>query len=93
MSAWYRIFRRDLDKLPEIHYTKMNVIQQIIADLFMKEQLTQLEVELILIGMQEKEMLNAENGLRWYRAKHRTLLELDRLENYNPFCEAKLKGE
>lgn len=50
----------------ETNFAKLNVIQQEIADIFQKNQLTRPEVFVILKGMRRFKMVNKELADEWW---------------------------
>lgn len=74
MSYWRTIMENEIFKIKnEIEYSKLNLVQQNIADLFQKNSLTKLEVELILQAMSDKVMLNADNAISIHREKYKSI--------------------
>lgn len=77
--SWARILKREFEELSVINYTKLNVIQQDIADLFQNNKLTIQEAGIILNGMKNKEMVNREIAVRYYKKDNEVLLNAEKL--------------
>jgi hypothetical protein len=75
MSVWKEILVKDINELEALNYTKLNVIQQEIADMLQGKKLTRMEVFCILRGMMEKEMVNFEQAKKYYNKNYGAILE------------------
>ena len=80
MSVWRDILLKDLRELSSINYTRLNVIQQDLAERFMSEGLTRLEVFCLLNGMLNKEMVNKENAERYYDKNYGAIMDYEGLQ-------------
>jgi hypothetical protein len=80
MSVWKDIMLDGIAELERINYTKINVIQQKIADIFQDEQLTRKEVFCILNGMIDQEMVNFEQAKKYFKRNHQAILDAENIE-------------
>lgn len=77
MSVWKEILVKDINELQALNYTKLNVIQQEVADMFQVKKLTRMEVFCILHGMMEKEMVNLEQAKKYYNQNYGAILKAE----------------
>lgn len=55
-----------MSEFTNTNFSKLNVIQQKIADLFQNESLSRTEVFVVLKGLREFKMVNKELADKWY---------------------------
>jgi hypothetical protein len=77
MSYWKKILEKEIKDINEMDYAKLNVIQQNIADLLQSNQLTRLEVRLILDGMKDHKMLNKEIAMEIFKKNNSDLIKYE----------------
>ena len=77
MSYWKTILENEISNIKTFNYAKLNVIQQEIADLFQKNELSKLAVDMILEGLKKHIMLNKENTLEIHKAKNAELYKIE----------------
>jgi hypothetical protein len=77
MSYWKVILEKEINQINEIDYTKLNVIQQNIADLLQSNRLTRLEVSLILDGMKDHKMLNKKIAMKIFKKNNADLIKYE----------------
>jgi hypothetical protein len=77
MSYWKKILEKEIKDINEMDYAKLNVIQQNIADLLQSNQLTRLEVRLILDGMKDHKMLNKEISMEIFKKNNADLIKYE----------------
>lgn len=77
MSVYKALLERDLSEIKTINYARLNCIIQDMADKLQGDNLTLLEVSLIVRAIKNREMLNIENATKFYRKENKKLLEIE----------------
>lgn len=77
MSVWREIISSKARDIASCDFSKLNVVQQEVADLFMSRRLTKVEVFLILNGLIDKRMVDKISAEKYLRENYGNIVEAE----------------